>query len=861
MLRTALQAAKKVGSVPILHSVQTTDATTPNRPVSVVMIVKDCADGLARCLQSLREKFVLPCDEILVVDTGSQDGGATIAVARKYLAKVIERPELRVNIKPFVEKWMPEHLSRYAKTGLCEGTILDFAAARQIATDAAAHDIQFWIDSDDTLEETNPGRLRLAINRFFEEGKEQIDQIFMDYHYAHSEDGQISSILKRERVFNRKLSFWKGRCHETAIPNEGVNLKSAYFQDLGSNIKHHKTPDDRGEVNPSDIRNYVILRKEIEETEPRPDPRTLFYLANSARGIGHDAEAIELYKRFIPISGNRDDVYAAHYYIATTFAGPRARRPVDALDWYFKCLQIKPEDPRGYFGIQRSYFQLGKWNESNHWYHCGSRLPEPVNQLHNYDPRHIKVLPLQVLAACAKEQNDREGAIDAMNRLIAIAPEHPETKALQQFLGNWIAGVGIEESVIRIIQNAAHGVTLDQEVATKLGRQVTSLLPAIPESLEKRGFGKAEPSDERPIPKRDIAIFCGYAPEEWGPRSGETGIGGSEKAVVMMAPRLQKLGFRVTVFANVPVDQRGIDVETGVRWEHFGSLEMKRPRDIAIFWRSPEMLEMPIPANMRILWCHDVQCEGRWTRARAALADQVWVLSNFHASTLPSWVRAELGSRLIVTRNGIDRGLFKEALSLAKGKRNPRKIIYASSPDRGVMSAIRIFQAANIPGATLHIFYGFTKMYLDNAARYEYAHVPDLGQDTNLYRYMQGVHQAIDADDRIVMPGRVGWKQLAAEMVTAGVWLYPTRFPEISCMSAMEAQAAGLVPVCTDYGALAETVLDKSFKITPEIDSSIVLFNATQRPAEDPERTILSDVALRAFDYDTLATEWAELFK
>jgi glycosyltransferase involved in cell wall biosynthesis len=80
-------------------------------------------------------------------------------------------------------------------------------------------------------------------------------------------------------------------------------------------------------------------------------------------------------------------------------------------------------------------------------------------------------------------------------------------------------------------------------------------------------------------------------------------------------------------------------------------------------------------------------------------------------------------------------------------------------------------------------------------------------------------------------------------------------------MSAMEAQAAGCVPVCTDYGALAETVLDKSFKITPTIDSSVILFNATQRSADDPERKILSEVACRAFDYDALAKEWDALLK
>ena len=58
----------------------------------------------------------------------------------------------------------------------------------------------------------------------------------------------------------------------------------------------------------------------------------------------------------------------------------------------------------------------------------------------------------------------------------------------------------------------------------------------------------------------------------------------------------------------------------------------------------------------------------------------------------------------------------------------------------------------------------------------------------------------------VVMHGRVNQHELAEAMLGAGVWFYPTWFSETSCITAMEAQAAGLWCVCPPIAALEETV-------------------------------------------------------
>ena len=47
-----------------------------------------------------------------------------------------------------------------------------------------------------------------------------------------------------------------------------------------------------------------------------------------------------------------------------------------------------------------------------------------------------------------------------------------------------------------------------------------------------------------------VVIYCGETPHLWSPKSAETGIGGSEEAVINMGRELNKLGYKVTVYCS-----------------------------------------------------------------------------------------------------------------------------------------------------------------------------------------------------------------------------------------------------------------------------------------------------------------------
>ena len=82
--------------------------------ISLCMIIRDEEEVLGRCLESVADLV----DEIILVDTGSQD--RTREIARHFTEKVYEFP------------WID-----------------DFAAARNFSFSKASCDYCMWLDADD----------------------------------------------------------------------------------------------------------------------------------------------------------------------------------------------------------------------------------------------------------------------------------------------------------------------------------------------------------------------------------------------------------------------------------------------------------------------------------------------------------------------------------------------------------------------------------------------------------------------------------------------------------------------------------------------------------------------------------------
>jgi len=188
--------------------------------------------------------------------------------------------------------------------------------------------------------------------------------------------------------------------------------------------------------------------------------------------------------------------------------------------------------------------------------------------------------------------------------------------------------------------------------------------------------------------------------------------------------------------------------------------------------------------------------------------------------------------------------------------RNPHKIIYTSSYDRGLQHLLELWPKVKeaVPDAELHVFYGwqlFEKFYKDNASS---------------MAWMKRMQEMM-TQDGITDHGRVTQEELAEFTKTCGIWAYPTHFGEISCISAMKAQAYGCEPVIVNYAALKETV-QFGRKVEGDIyddetkeEFTKQLIDALKSPMSDDDRQKMMDWANKEYSWLHVAGRWDAEFK
>ena len=145
------------------------------------MIVKNEEDVLERCLNSVRELM----DEIIIVDTGSEDG--TKQTAERFTDQIYDF------------QWGD-----------------DFAAARNFSFSKATGDYLMWLDADDVLAADAPDKLR--------ELKEKLpletDVIMMPYAAAFDGNNRPVFTYYRERILKNIPRYrFQGRVHEVVVPS------------------------------------------------------------------------------------------------------------------------------------------------------------------------------------------------------------------------------------------------------------------------------------------------------------------------------------------------------------------------------------------------------------------------------------------------------------------------------------------------------------------------------------------------------------------------------------------------------------------------------------------------------------------
>lgn len=338
----------------------------------------------------------------------------------------------------------------------------------------------------------------------------------------------------------------------------------------------------------------------------------------------------------------------------------------------------------------------------------------------------------------------------------------------------------------------------------------------------------------------------------------DPGIGGSETSHVEMSRRIARRGHHVVSYAPVAIEDK--DPESGVNWLWAEDWTREQDVNVYVIYRAPELADsLPEGANAWLI-CQDVDYpfglkNGGLTKERALKFSRIVALCEEHGRYLRA-AHPEIADRVYVSSNGIKAELIRE-LAYSGIERNPRRLMYASSPDRGLMHLLEIFRRAkeNVPDLELHVFYGF-----DNMDKVINSSNPNSGRAKWI---KETLLKAMDQPG-VYHHGRLGQRALLREWLKSGLWCHPSDFPETSCITCMDAQACGVIPITGPLWAVKENVEHGTF-VSGDPGNNLVRAHYTLeliRLAKDLEeqaaiRDEMIPYALKRFDWERFADQWS----
>ncbi|WP_192808404.1 hypothetical protein [Xanthomonas citri] len=284
--------------------------------------------------------------------------------------------------------------------------------------------------------------------------------------------------------------------------------------------------------------------------------------------------------------------------------------------------------------------------------------------------------------------------------------------------------------------------------------------------------------------RHTVAFVCFHTVPAWWDGYLPAGTAGSEEAVVHMSRQLARLGWPVVVY-NHCGRKRTVN---GVTYIPLWRYNLHEYHAVIVLWRDYSLLSFPIASGKIYVWLHDAVNDAGFASLIVDGSATVIVLSAFHRNS----IAAVPDEHVFISRNGVDIPSWIDSTHA----RQPRKILYTSSPDRGLEILLALWPRirASVPDAELFIYYGWRTWDFFHAS------------DPTKVAWKERILASMEQPGVMTRFPHLDAAELWREYANSGFWIYPAMVGETSCISAIKAQAAGAVPICTSLGALAETV-------------------------------------------------------
>jgi predicted O-methyltransferase YrrM len=298
-------------------------------------------------------------------------------------------------------------------------------------------------------------------------------------------------------------------------------------------------------------------------------------------------------------------------------------------------------------------------------------------------------------------------------------------------------------------------------------------------------------------PKLDVReIFCIVADGNWNKWSGShintNGLGGSETWVVEMSRNIPKSfpGTRVIVFCRCEKAEMFEHVEYAPI-EYFHNFVGNTVVKYCIISRFTEYVPVALKShcqNVGIIF-HDIVHPETIIPVNPKLK-WIFCLTDWHTRS----VREMFPQFNVQTLNyGVDSSRFRPL------QKNKNSFIYSSFPNRGLVVLLVMWKriVEKFPDAVLNLYCDLEGEWVNRVAQGEMTEIRDL----------------LKTSTNVFSRGWVDKMTLAQAWSKSEYWLYPCKFEETFCLTALEAATTKTLAITNNLAALGETVGDRGLVV------------------------------------------------
>uniref|UniRef100_A0A7C5UTW0 Uncharacterized protein n=1 Tax=candidate division CPR3 bacterium TaxID=2268181 RepID=A0A7C5UTW0_UNCC3 len=507
----------------------------------------------------------------------------------------------------------------------------DFSAQRNFNfSQIRGFDMILWSDSDDIL--IGADKLREVAEISYKNG---FDCVFFTYYYGCLFDGEptfenikhVDLIQKRERLLKPNVFVWKGRLHETPVPIDNYQPRYTYVPySKDYPIVYLHTEADRNPNAPKNIermeRNKRILELQLKEEREKgqADPRTLLYLMKIYVEL-QDQElwqkCIEMGYEYLSKSGWDEERAVCYQLMSKCYSQLGDNKKAE--ESIRGAIKEYPYEPLLYLYLTKYLFNQGKYNEMEHWLKIAVSMEEKdASQMNNEMEKKILGAELTFKFEYYVKRDIRK-AYRAIKYLYDVSP----TKDVYFLLEEVKRLKELDEASEQTHKLIKYLEDKDKE------EQIIPLIQSLPTEITNLEFAYYYFNKyKRPRVWKENEIcyyaYLGQHFEKWSPLSLNTGIGGSETAVIKLSKEWAKKGYVVVVYADV--EKEG--VYDNVIWLPGYKFNPRDRFNIFIQWRSSS-LAGKIKAKKFLVDLHDLYSPQaiNWDKI-----DYVMVKSEYHKS-------------------------------------------------------------------------------------------------------------------------------------------------------------------------------------------------------------------------------------